>query len=143
MWQLLLGAAVAGSTGLLAKHLFNPNPISQDSSNTNFDTEKRDPRLQNRFLESGCESNWDETPKQGEIFRFSSSESAVRTKTGVKARKKVVLKKAEKRSNGGSGVEVNRKKFSVCSKKRRTAKNEAYKCGAFPSKGMILFIYQL
>ncbi|MBA0776728.1 hypothetical protein Gotri_011686 [Gossypium trilobum] len=143
MWQLLLGAAVAGSTGLLAKHLFNPKSISQDSSNTNFDTEKQDPRLQNRYLESGCESNWDEKPKQGEIFRFSSSESAVKTKTGVKARKKVVLKKAEKRSNGGSGVEVNTKKFSVCLKKRRTAKNEAYKCGAFPSKGMILFIYQL
>ncbi|MBA0693140.1 hypothetical protein Goari_010646 [Gossypium aridum] len=143
MWQLLLGAAIAGSTGLLAKHLFNPKSISQDSSNTNFDTEKQDPRLQNRYLESGCESNWDEKPKQGEIFRFSSSESAVKTKTGVKARKKVVLKKAEKRSNGGSGVEVNTKKFSVCLKKRRTAKNEAYKCGAFPSKGMILFIYQL
>ncbi|MBA0721990.1 hypothetical protein Golax_009480 [Gossypium laxum] len=143
MWQLLLGAAIAGSTGVLAKHLFNPKSISQDSSNTNFDTEKQDPRLQNRYLEPGCESNWDEKPKQGEIFRFSSSESAVKTKTGVKARKKVVLKKAEKRSNGGSGVEVNTKKFSVCLKKRRTAKNEAYKCGAFPSKGMILFIYQL
>ncbi|KAB2035152.1 hypothetical protein ERO13_D04G115000v2 [Gossypium hirsutum] len=143
MWQLLLGAAVAGSTGLLAKHLFNPKSISQDSSNTNFDTEKQDPRLQNRYLESGCESNWDEIPKQGEIFRFSSSESAVKTKTGVKARKKVVLKKAEKRSNGGSGVEVNTKKFSVCLKKRRTAKNEAYKCGAFPSKDSSVFRWGL
>ncbi|KAG8500915.1 hypothetical protein CXB51_003006 [Gossypium anomalum] len=143
MWQLLLGAAVAGSTGLLAKHLFNPNSISQDSSNTNFDSEKQDPRLQNRFFESGCESNWDEKPKQGEIFRFSSSESAAKTKTGVKARKKVVLKKAEKRSNGGSGVEVNRKKFSVCLKKRRTAKNEAYKCGAFPSKDSSVFHWGL
>lgn len=143
MWQLLLGAAVAGSTGLLAKHLFNPKSISQDSSNTNFDTEKQDPRLQNRYLESGCESNWDEIPKQGEIFRFSSSESAVKTKTGVKARKKVVLKKAEKRSNGGSGVEVNKKKFSVCLKKRRTAKNEAYKCGAFPSKDSSVFHWGL
>lgn len=143
MWQLLLGAAVAGSTGLLAKHLFNPKSISQDSSNTNFDTEKQDPRLQNRFLESGCESNWDEKPKQGELFRFSSSESAVKTKTGVKARKKVVLKKAEKRSNGGSGVEVNTKKFSVCLKKRRTAKNEAYKCGAFPSKDSSVFHWGL
>ncbi|KAH1039492.1 hypothetical protein J1N35_041235 [Gossypium stocksii] len=143
MWQFLLGAAVAGSTGFLAKHLFNPNSISQGSLNTNFDTEKQDPRLQNCFLESGCESNWDEKPKQGDIFRFSSSESAVKTKTGVKARKKVVLKKAEKRSNGGSGVEVNRKKFSVCLKKRRTAKNEAYKCGAFPSKDSSVFRWGL
>ncbi|XVF76486.1 hypothetical protein PTKIN_Ptkin13bG0270300 [Pterospermum kingtungense] len=143
MWQLLLGAAVAGSTGLLAKHLFNPNPnnpISQDTPNSNLDREKQDLHLQNGFLESGCESNWEEKQKQDGIFRFSSPESA--GKTGVKSRgrnlrKKVVLKKADKRSSGGGGgggVEVNRRKFAVCLKKRRTAKNVAYKCGSCPSK---------
>ena len=146
MWQLLLGAAVAGSTGLLAKHLFNPNPntpISQDTPNSNLDQEKQDLHLQNGFLESGCENNWEEKQKKDRIFRFSSPESA--GKTGVKAkdmnlRNKVVLKKAEKRSSGG-GVEVNRRKFAVCLKKRRTAKNVAYKCGSCPSKGMSCLYY--
>ncbi|XWS59707.1 hypothetical protein CRYUN_Cryun08bG0145000 [Craigia yunnanensis] len=68
-------------------------------------------------------------------------------KLGVKAkdqnlRKKVVLKKAEKRSSGG-GVEVNRRKFAICLKKRRTAKNVAYKCGSFPSKDSSVFCWGL
>ncbi|XVF55438.1 hypothetical protein PTKIN_Ptkin06aG0035800 [Pterospermum kingtungense] len=144
MWQLLLGAAVAGSTGLLAKHLFNPNPnpndpISQDTLSSNLDLEKLDIGLQDGLLESGYESNWEDKQKQDGIFRFSSSESA--GKTGVEAkdrklRKKGGLKKGEKRSSGGGcgGVEVNRRKFSVCLKKRRTAKNVAYKCGSCPNK---------
>ncbi|EOY07780.1 Retinitis pigmentosa 1-like 1 protein, putative [Theobroma cacao] len=143
MWQILLGAAVAGSTGLLAKHLFNPNPnpnnpISQGNPNSDNDQEKQDLQFQNGFLESGCESNGEDKGKQDGIFRFSSSESA--GKTGVKTkdrnlRKKVVLKKAEKRSSGAGGVEVSRRKLAVCLKKRRTAKNVAYKCGSCPSKG--------
>lgn len=145
MWQILLGAAVAGSTGLLAKHLFNPNPnpnnpISQGNPNSDNDQEKQDLQFQNGFLESGCESNGEDKGKQDGIFRFSSSESA--GKTGVKTkdrnlRKKVVLKKAEKRSSGAGGVEVSRRKFAVCLKKRRTAKNVAYKCGSCPSKGKV------
>ncbi|XVE76217.1 hypothetical protein DITRI_Ditri12bG0155400 [Diplodiscus trichospermus] len=146
MWQLLLGAAVAGSTGLLAKHLFNPNPnnpISQDTPNSNLDQQKQDIHLQNGFLESGCETNWEGKQKQDGIFRFSSPESA--GKTGVKAndrRKKAVFKKSEKGSNGG-GVEVNRRKFAVCLKKRRTAKNVAYKCGSCPSKDSSVFRWGL
>ncbi|KAK8563610.1 hypothetical protein V6N13_006177 [Hibiscus sabdariffa] len=128
MWQLLLGAAVAGSTGLLAKRLFKPSP----NNPIPLDQEKQDLRLQNGFLESGCESI------QGEIFRFSSPGSAgkdgVEAK-GKKLKKKAVLNKAEKRSSDdGGGVGVNRKKVAVCLKKRRTAKNLAYKCGSFPSK---------
>ena len=77
MWQLLLGAAVAGSTGHLAKHLFNPNnPFSQYIPNSNLDQEKQDLHLQNGFLESGYESSWEEKQKQDGIFRFSSPESA-------------------------------------------------------------------
>ncbi|KAK6244751.1 hypothetical protein QUC31_011160 [Theobroma cacao] len=151
MWQILLGAAVAGSTGLLAKHLFNPNPnpnnpISQGNPNSDNDQEKQDLQFQNGFLESGCESNGEDKGKQDGIFRFSSSESA--GKTGVKTkdrnlRKKVVLKKAEKRSSGAGGVEVSRRKFAVCLKKRRTAKNVAYKCGSCPSKDSSVFRWGL
>ncbi|XP_022767388.1 uncharacterized protein LOC111311862 isoform X2 [Durio zibethinus] len=151
MWQLLLGAAVAGSTRFLTKHLFhaNPkNPISPNTPNSNLDQEKQDPHLQNGFLESRCDSNWEEKQRQDGIFRFSSPESA--GKTGVKAkvrnlRKNVVLKKAGKRSSGGGGggVEVNRRKFAVCLKKRKTAKNVAYKCGSFPSKDSSVFHWGL
>ncbi|KAK8713756.1 hypothetical protein V6N13_148966 [Hibiscus sabdariffa] len=125
MWQLLLGAAVAGSTGLLAKRLFKPSPHNPIP----LDQEKQDLRLQNGFLESGSESI------QGEIFRFSSPGSA--GKDGVKAKCKKLKKKAEKTSSGDGGVGVNRKKIAVCLKKRRTSKNVAYKCGSFPSKGCI------
>ncbi|XP_021289948.1 uncharacterized protein LOC110420883 [Herrania umbratica] len=147
MWQILLGAAVAGSTGLLAKHLFNPNnPISQGNPNSDNDQEKLDLQFQNGFLESGCESNGEDKGKQDGIFRFSSSESA--GKTGLKTkdrnlRKKVVLKKAEKRSSGADGVEVSRRKFAVWSKKRRTGMNVAYKCGSRPSKDGSVFRWGL
>ncbi|KAK8486579.1 hypothetical protein V6N13_030143 [Hibiscus sabdariffa] len=131
MWQLLLGAAVAGSTGLLAKHLFKPcpeDPISQDAK---LDQEEQDFRLQNQFLESGCESNREEKQKQGGIFRFSSSDSAGKSRVKSKDKKlkeKVVLNRAEKSSNG-VGVEVHRKKVTTCLK-NRTAKNVAYECGS-------------
>ncbi|KAK8534711.1 hypothetical protein V6N13_081137 [Hibiscus sabdariffa] len=146
MWQLLLGAAVAGSTGLLAKHLFKPcpeDPISQDSSDAKLDQEEQDFRLQNEFLESGCESNQEEKQKQGGIFRFSSSDSA--GKSGVKSKdkklkEKVVLNWAEKRSNG-VGVEVHRK-VTTCLKKR-TAKNVAYECGSVPPKDSSVFHWGL
>ncbi|GMJ03021.1 hypothetical protein like AT3G09730 [Hibiscus trionum] len=147
MWQLLLGAAVAGSTGLLAKHLFKPSPNNPISQNIDLDQEKQDLRLQNGFLGSGCESIWEGKQQQGEIFRFSSPGSA--GKDGVKAKgkklkKRVALNKAEKRSiGGGGGVEVNRKKVAVCLKKRKTAKNVAYKCGPFPSKDSSVFHWGL
>ncbi|GMI80026.1 hypothetical protein like AT3G09730 [Hibiscus trionum] len=144
MWQLLLGAAVAGSTGLLAKHLFKPcpnDPISQHSSASNLDQEKHDLRLQNGFLESGCQTNWDENQKQDGIFRFSSSDSAgkarVKAQDIKKLKEKVVLNKAEKRSSG-VGVEVHRKKVATCLKKR-TTKNVAYKCGSIPPKDSSVF----
>ncbi|KAE8702090.1 Detected protein of unknown function [Hibiscus syriacus] len=99
------------------------------------------------FLESGFESNCEEKQKQGEIFRFSSSDSA--GKSGVKTnymklKKKVVLNKTEKRSTGGGGggVEVNRKKVYVCLKKR-DAKNVAYQCGSFPPKDSSVFHWGL
>ncbi|KAL4351627.1 hypothetical protein GQ457_06G008280 [Hibiscus cannabinus] len=131
MWQLLLSAAVAGSTGLLAKRLFKPSPHNPIP----LDQEKQDLRLQNGFLESGCESI------QGEIFRFSSPGSA--GKDGVKAKGKKLKKKAEKTSSGDGGVGVNRKKVVVCLKKRRTAKNVAFKCGSFPSKDSSVFRWGL
>ncbi|XVF07948.1 hypothetical protein REPUB_Repub06bG0183200 [Reevesia pubescens] len=148
MWQLLLGVAVAGSTGLLAKHLFNPNPnnpISPNTPNSNLDKEKQHLHLLNGSLESGCESDWEEKQKQDGIFRFSSPESAGKTEVKAKGRnlrKRVVLKKAEKGSNG-AGVEVNRRKFYVCLKKRRTSKNVAYKCGSCPSKDSSVFRWGL
>ncbi|OMO73478.1 hypothetical protein COLO4_27062 [Corchorus olitorius] len=152
MWQLLLGAAVAGSTGFLAKHLLNPNPnnpISQDTPNPNTDQQKQDLELQNEFLESGFESHGEDKEKNDGIFRFSSSESS--GKSGVKGkskdrspRKKVVLNKAEKkRSNVVGGVEVSKRKFAICLKKRRTAKNVAYKYGSCPPKDSSVFRWGL
>ncbi|KAE8692477.1 Detected protein of unknown function [Hibiscus syriacus] len=148
MWQLLLGAAVAGSTGFLAKHLFKPfpnDPISPDSPNANLDQGKQDIRLQNGVLEYGFESNCEEKQNQCEIFRFSSPDSA--GKSGVKTmklKKKVVLNTVEKRSSGGGGggVEVNRKKVVVRLKKR-AAKNVAYQCGSFPPKDSSVFHWGL
>ncbi|GLT89733.1 hypothetical protein SLE2022_077080 [Rubroshorea leprosula] len=153
MWQLLLGAAVAGSTGFLARHLFNPhahNPISHQTSicddepdegvgqRDSFDNVKCSSFPgQSRFVEPGYESEY-EKQKQDGIFRFSSSESGGKTgfRTGRRSLGKKVSKKDEKRSGA---VVVCRRRFAVCLKRRRTAKNATYNCVSCSSRGRSAF----
>ncbi|XP_031252999.1 uncharacterized protein LOC116110920 isoform X1 [Pistacia vera] len=134
MWQLLLAAAAAaGSTGLLAKHLFSPSAKTckeddQNEKQTNpfdDDVKYQSPAVASGGNVCGYESNRE---KEEGIFRFSSSESG--GKSGCRSESKNVKKKGggrakknienEKRSGG---VDVSKRRVAVCLKKGRTTKN--------------------
>lgn len=130
MWQVLLAAAVAGSTGLVAKHLFGPN-----------DTDDHTPsalpqQADNPFhAPSSCDGSQSE---QDGIFRFSSSGS--RSGSGSKNSR---IKKAARVKRSGSierETEVPRKsarRFAVRLKRRKISKNVASSSASSSSKGTV------
>ncbi|KAJ9181609.1 hypothetical protein P3X46_009724 [Hevea brasiliensis] len=147
MWQLLLAAAVAGSTTFVAKHLFaqerpreDENPF-QASIASAFDS----PLLSNHGNESGYESNIEQPPDG--IFRFSSSTSSssgkktriLRKKSGITGRRLKFGAENDKVDKRSDGSEKSAKRFAVCLKKRRTAKSVPSKCGSCSSKDSSLF----
>lgn len=158
MWQVLLAAAVAGSTSLVAKHLFSPNadaPADPGSERTGnpFDNLDRQVSLTSALgsppVPSGCndcdngrEGNCE---KHDGIFRFSSSGAA--SPSGSRnCRKKVAgVKKIGEKSGcveAEAEAEVPRKsarRFAVSLKRRKIGKNVAAKSGSSSSKGLVTF----
>lgn len=140
MWQVLLAAAAAaGSTGLVAKHLFSSSikgcEGDQSKKETNpfdDDVKYQSPVVHSGVIESGYESNCE---KQDGIFRFSSPESGGKSGSKNVRKKKGVGGKKVKNEKRSGGVELSRKRVSVCLKKRKTTKNAASKCGSCTSKG--------
>lgn len=137
MWQLLLAAAAAAGSGILANKLINPThkPVS--------DFKQEDDKIYDQ------DSKFHEISDDGEIFRFSSPQTGPKE---LKKKKKSIgfrgLKKnggAERgnKSGGGEGggskeevvVDQRGKRISVCLKKRRTGKHIAGKCESCASKG--------
>ncbi|KAJ4885917.1 Uncharacterized protein Rs2_25665 [Raphanus sativus] len=124
MWQVILGAAIAGSTGLIAKRFLNPFSPPEDHGE-----EEREPvappPVGIGFLNSPCD-------KTNGVFRFSSSGSArsgsgsspgFRKCAGVSCKVKVrglMKQKKKKNSGGGGGSEIENRSGSVCLKKART-----------------------
>ncbi|XP_059427962.1 uncharacterized protein LOC132161789 isoform X1 [Corylus avellana] len=152
MWQVLLAAAVAGSTGLVAKHVFNTNadPVSDQTQNP-FDHSKPQVPVASTLgsppASSGCNDfgNGDGShcQRQDGIFRFSSSEGASRSGSKSLRKKAVGAKKAGDRSGcAREETEVPRKSsrsFAVRLKRRTTTKNVAAKPGLSSSKENSIF----
>lgn len=134
MWQVILGAAIAGSTSFVAKRLFNP--FSRDSrlpENYAEEQEPVAPPVGIGSLDSSCD-------KTDGVFRFSSSGSTVNSgsgsgsspgfckSSGVKCRVRVRGLMKKKKKNGGGCVIEKRSgnvgafetKSEVCSKKTKT-----------------------
>jgi hypothetical protein len=153
MWQVLLAAAVAGSTGLVAKLVFAPNadptadPVSDQTQNP-FDHTKPQVSVASTLgsppVSSGCNDsgngngNGSHCQRQDGIFRFSSSGGASRS--GSKSSRKAVgAKKVGHRSGcAREETEVPRKssrRFAVCLKRRKTSRNVAAKSGLSSTKG--------
>lgn len=115
MWQLLLGAAIAGSAGFLARHLLNPSgynpfsnraPIRDDDRNLDEGNGDFDGVRCFDFVESGCQSDF-EKQKQDGIFRFSSAENWGKTESRAGERNwgKKGAKKGENRSGDGGSAD--------------------------------------
>ncbi|XP_021888178.1 uncharacterized protein LOC110807364 isoform X2 [Carica papaya] len=155
MWQALLAAAVAGSTGFLAKHFLGPNADRAVANLTDnaFHREKQAPEepqtppIKTTSIESACVSNCENGDA---IFRFSSSGSTcksecqsrskiLRKKVGARARrviKSVGSAKTDKKS--GAGLDLCRRRVAVSLKKMKTSKNDV-KCGSCSNKDNSLF----
>lgn len=139
MWQVLLAAAVAGSTSLVAKHfLSHDRPAKEEQSpppHTSINGLS--------FVFADSDECGHEQKGEG-VFRFSSSgDSSGRKKTRI-LRKKVGIT-GRRLKFGGDNYEADKrfddlegdpKRFVVCLKKRRTAKSVPTKCGSRSSNGL-------
>ncbi|PON69248.1 POLAR LOCALIZATION DURING ASYMMETRIC DIVISION AND protein [Parasponia andersonii] len=164
MWQALLAAAVAGSTGIVAKHLFNfkPTPKPSDYDHTDQGLAQSNNHDQDdgeaqgaHFRSSSPSGSGSDRPglahasvfeEQDGVFRFSSTDSPGGDVTGVrtgskKKKKRGVLggRKLKKERSGGGLEESSVRRFGVCLKRRKTGKNVAGKPGSCSSNDASLF----
>ncbi|XP_041026207.1 uncharacterized protein LOC121266455 [Juglans microcarpa x Juglans regia] len=132
MWQVLLAAAVAGSTGLVAKHLFGPNDTDDPTPST------LPQQTDNPFhAPSSCDGSQSE---QDGIFRFSSSGS--RAGSGSKNSRIKKTARVKRSSSIKLETEVPRKsarRFAVRLKRRKISKNVASSSASSSSKDGSLF----
>ncbi|BFG36017.1 hypothetical protein CerSpe_222910 [Prunus speciosa] len=157
MWQAVLAAAVAASTGLLAKnHIFNFKPATDSSDPTADHNAEHHPNPNpNLSIASAFQSElppWEisdcEEQPEGTIFRFSSegrgeSGTRFRLRKGGRSKKKKGVGIEAERSNGAEQRRTARK-VGVCLKKRKTGKNvAAAKCGSSSSADTSLFSWGL
>lgn len=149
MWQVLLAAAVAGSTGLVAKHFLGHERSKQEEqqypSQAPIDFVFGSPENSNVSNECGYESNLELLPEG--IFRFSSSGSLssrkktriLKKKSGIKGKKLKFEDENDKAYKRSVGSEGSARRFAVCLKKRKTAKTVPANRGSSSSKDSSLF----
>ncbi|KAI4378743.1 hypothetical protein MLD38_016180 [Melastoma candidum] len=153
MWQFLLAAAVAGSTGFVANHLFqHPTPTTN-------------PFVADRPTSQGDGSFHHLPPPGDEVFRFSSPGSGEKPRKKGKMKNKKTEeaeeedeedKSTQKIELGGRGsvmglgdemrkVGRGRRKVHVCLKRRKTGKNceKRPQCGSCLSKDGSFFNWGL
>ncbi|XP_011077368.1 uncharacterized protein LOC105161397 [Sesamum indicum] len=160
MWQVLLAAAAAAGSGILAKKLINPTDAEQPISDSKQNDQECDPSkalqpqdsifpTEGAVREDSSQEQGDAINDDGKIFRFSSPETASKelwkkTGSGSKGLKKYGGSKKGKKSGFGEGgakeLAVDQrgngsaKRNTVCLKKRRTGKHSAGKCESCSSK---------
>lgn len=142
MWQALLAAAVAGSTGLVAKHLFKPSAELTSTSSApeqirNLNDADHCEDQDNGVFDGPFDSHMVPYDGVGEnqegIFRFSSSgfrggASGFRVCSRKLSKRAGVSGRGMKKgveNKGSNGVEQRKsgRRFGACLKKRRTGKN--------------------
>lgn len=161
IWQVLLAAAAAAGSGILAKKFMNPDePISDSKQNPQNSDKIQDYQSFSEHLhtqdsvfpsnapvqENGNESQSEVVDNGGSIFGFSSHESEfknLRKKMGG-GFKKIGGGKMERRCGSvGQRKNWSGKRFSVCLKKRRTGKNAPGKCESCASKGIFFSLVNI
>lgn len=164
MWQVLLAAAAAAGSGILAKKLINPTDTENPVSNFNQNGLEcdQDVRIQTQDPIFPCdeafqEDNSSETNNNGgRIFKFSSTETRSKDLTkkmgsgfkrleknggGKKGKKCWLVEGGEKVLVGKQRENGSGKRISVCLKKRRTGKHAAGRCESCVSKGLVHCYY--
>ncbi|XP_023744967.1 protein POLAR LOCALIZATION DURING ASYMMETRIC DIVISION AND REDISTRIBUTION [Lactuca sativa] len=135
MWQVLLGAAIAGS-GYFAKQLLHKN----DDKPTNYSPLNLDLPIENAESETSILEE-----DASSIFRFSSTSHGSKNPRkklgrggGIKGARGNHERKSGFEKKIGDGLvddqRKNGKKFTVCLKKRRIGRNASAKCDSFDVK---------
>ncbi|XP_015578468.2 uncharacterized protein LOC8283812 [Ricinus communis] len=124
MWQLLLAAAVAGSTGFVAKHLLHHHDEhSKDNQEPPQDSIATPDVVNDANKQCGFGTSFDQS-----VFRFSSSASSssaskkIRKNSAIKGRRLKFGTLNEKENQRSTASQGSARRFAVCLKKRRTAK---------------------
>ncbi|KAI3474012.1 hypothetical protein Pfo_028800 [Paulownia fortunei] len=160
MWQVLLAAAAAAGSGILAKKLISP--IDSEKPNSDFkqnDQEcaqnKSSPpqgsifHLDDAFKENRRQGKREEFSDSGKIFRFSSPEKGSKELgrilgMGLEGLRNGSSKRGKKNGSvegGGEELVVDQRgngsgrRISICLKKRRTGKHTTGKCEPCASEG--------
>ncbi|XP_062117185.1 uncharacterized protein LOC133831041 [Humulus lupulus] len=147
MWQALLAAAVAGSTGIVAKHLFkatpDPTTLATEKPTIIHDHEEDEDESQGiQFLGSSGHLGLSHASAyvcEDGIFRFSSMEvNGGRVGSKKLSKKSRVLGRQLKKGVGferSDGLEQRRsvRRFGVCLKRRKTSKKVAGKNETYSS----------
>lgn len=168
MWQIIVAAAAAAGSGILAKKFISPNdtkiedPIAECKQNCleSAETESSPPQgsvfeSDDRFKESSSTQGKKEAlGEDTTIFRFSCPETTskkFRTRNGFKLVKKNGGSKRGKKNEAAEGSRKEMvadqvgngsgKRISTGLKKRRTGKYAAGKCEPGVSKGQIFFFH--
>ncbi|KAH6825691.1 hypothetical protein C2S53_002315 [Perilla frutescens var. hirtella] len=155
MWQVLVAAAAAAGSGILAKKFISPNDtqtktlISDCNPKCAESAETKSSPPQDTFKESSTQGKRETLGHDSTIFRFScpekiSKEFRKNTRNGIEWLKKNGGSKRGKKNVAAEGGRKelladqvgngSGKRISICLKKRRTGKHAAGKCESRVSK---------
>lgn len=150
MWQTLVAAAVAGTTGIVAKHFFkpgaDPDHAQKPYDGDDFGVQATDRDEEPRFLSASALGSELDLPlarvseEEDEIFRFSSKGPS-RPGSRNLSRRKAALSKGM-RAERSAGLEKRsgvRRFGGICLKRRKTCKNVAGKRESCSSNDTSLF----
>lgn len=154
MWQVLVAAAAAAGSSILAKKFISPNgaeietPISECKQKY-LDSDDSVPKSDDAF-EDGITGKRMEIPSDDAgVFRFSCPGTASKElRKNARSGFGFLKKNGGSKKKGAANVAANHqvgdgsgKRVSICLKKRRTGKHAAGKCESCVSKGYLCFVF--
>lgn len=149
MWQALVAAAVAGTTGIVAKHFFkpgaDPDHAQKPYDGDDFGVHASDRDEEPQFLSASALGSELDLPlarvseEEDEIFRFSSKGPSLSGSRNLSKRKAALRKGVRAERSAGLEKRSGARRFGgVCLKRRKICKNVAGKRESCSSNGEIL-----
>lgn len=142
MWQALVAAAVAGTTGIVAKHFLKPasDHAHRPYNDDDLGDQPIDREDESRFLSASALGSELDLPRasvpeeEDEIFRFSSTGSRV-GRRNLSKNKGALRKGVRGERSAGSKQRSGERRVGVCLKRRKTSKIGAGKRESCSSNG--------
>ncbi|EXC16256.1 hypothetical protein L484_024430 [Morus notabilis] len=146
MWQALVAAAVAGTTGIVAKHFLKPasDHAHRPYNGDDLGDQPINREDESRFLSASALGSELDLPRasvpeeEDEIFRFSSTGSRV-GRRNLSKNKGALRKGVRGERSAGSKQRSGERRVGVCLKRRKTSKIGAGKRESCSSNDTSLF----